>query len=863
MAPEAPGPFRARNLAGAPCEFPQFTDISLDKSSDDGNLSTRATQPDTNLRQVGYRRPLELNDIWQVNPNRATPLLAEKLRASFDDRVQRGAKRPLIGAMIETFKVDFYTGAVCALIANLAQVFVPYVLKYLIAFAAEAWIADKVGSASPPIARGIGWVFAICGIQILASIGNNHFMYRGMVVGGEVRSALISVIFRKAFTITKGKKPDWKPPLGPPAEIQPGSKQERKWYAKQLKKQNGKKKKDVGQDGWTNGRIINLMSTDTYRIDQASGWFHMVWASPTAILVTMALLLINLTYSALPGIALFFVAVPILSMMVRRLFARRRTINQLTDRRVSRTQEVLQAIRFVKYYAWEGDFLKRIGAIRRREIRSIQMLLVTRNAINAFGMSIPIFAAMLAFVTYSLTNHGLNPAAIFSSLSLFNQLRLPLTILPMVVGLVTDAIASINRIQQFLLAEDKVDTIELLDDFPDAINLSDAAFTWEEAMVTETDEAAMGRLSKKNAKQQKRNAKIEEKRAKKLGEPQKKVKQEVEVVGPQVGTTSDSTDGAEPFKITGINLSIGRNEFIGVAGGVGSGKSSLLAALAGDMRQVGGRAIIGGSKAYCPQSAWIQNATVLDNITFGKDLDEARFSQVVDACSLRHDLDILPGGRLTEIGERGINLSGGQKQRVNLARAIYSEAQIMLMDDPLSAVDAHVGSHILEHAICGDLLRDKCRILATHQLHALHRCDRIIIMKDGQVSAFDTFDNLMAKNEEFRSMMSAVDIDRHDNNVETGRESTKSALEETGGKPEESLMQEEERGSDNVSPRVYYNYFKAAGSGLTLPLLFLLLAISQGATIASGLWLAWWTSNKFGFSTAKYVSRRNHALEFI
>lgn len=138
---------------------------------------------------------------------------------------------------------------------------------------------------------------------------------------------------------------------------------------------------------------------------------------------------------------------------------------------------------------------------------------------------------------------------------------------------------------------------------------------------------------------------------------------------------------------------------------------------------------------------------------------------MIDACSLRQDLDILAHGRFTEIGERGINLSGGQKQRVSLARAIYSDADIMLMDDPLSAVDAHVGRHIMEHALCG-LLKDKCRILASRQLHVLHHCDRIIIMDEGRIAACDTFDNLMAHNERFREMMATVDRDQQDGNAE-------------------------------------------------------------------------------------------------
>lgn len=180
-----------------------------------------------------------------------------------------------------------------------------------------------------------------------------------------------------------------------------------------------------------------------------------------------------------------------------------------------------------------------------------------------------------------------------------------------------------------------------------------------------------------------------------------------------------------------------------------------LTLVSGDMRRLKGSVTMGASRAFCPQYAWIQNTTVRENILFGKDYKRKWYDEVIDACALRADLDMLPHNDQTEIGERGITVSGGQKQRLNIARAIYFDSDIVIMDDPLSAVDAHVGRHIFDNAICG-LLKDKCRILATHQLHVLHRCDRIIWLQDGEIETIDTFDNLMRDNEGFQKMLAST-----------------------------------------------------------------------------------------------------------
>lgn len=203
-----------------------------------------------------------------------------------------------------------------------------------------------------------------------------------------------------------------------------------------------------------------------------------------------------------------------------------------------------------------------------------------------------------------------------------------------------------------------------------------------------------------------------------------------------------------------INLSVKAKTLTAVVGSVGAGKSSLISALLGEMQKVSGRVNTYGSIAYVPQQAWIQNATLMDNILFGREFDRERYERIVNACALRTDFDILPGGDQTEIGENGINLSGGQKQRVSLARAIYADAEIYLLDDPLSAVDSHVGKHIFEQVIGPKgLLKNKTKLLVTHAITYLPQVDQIVVIKDGCVSENGTYNELLNKKGDFADFL--------------------------------------------------------------------------------------------------------------
>ncbi|OQO08855.1 hypothetical protein B0A48_05745 [Cryoendolithus antarcticus] len=806
------------------------------------------------IMTTGYQRPLESNDIWTVTKDRSVYTMSDKLNASLKRRSAKGQKNTLVMALYDTFKKEFLIGGACAFISSMLQVFSPFTMKYLIKFASQAYAASFGRGEAPDIGHGIGLVIGITLMQMVGSMCTNHFIYRGMMVGGQCRAVLISMIFDKAMVISGRAKAGGVAHEIRPEGLVPGSKEEKKYFKNKLA---NKTKGVVGTgEGWSNGRIVNLMSTDTYRIDQASGMFHVTWTSVIQVFVTLALLLVNLQYSALAGFGFIVILMPLLGRAIKSLMARRKAINKITDQRVSLTQEILSAVRFIKYFAWETSMLDRLEAIRTREINKIAFLLSIRNGIMATSMSIPIFASMLAFITYSLSKHPLDPAPVFSSLALFNALRIPLNLMPMVLGQVVDANESIKRIEEFLAAEEKEDEATWDLEAKSAANIENADFTWERTPTSESDQAPGGGLKNdKQIKQDKKDAKAVAK------EDKRKSKQiDKEKLEGGVGASSNETLAEEvkpPFGIKGINLQIGRNELVAIIGGVGSGKSSLLGALAGDMRRTSGNVTFGASRAFCPQYAWIQNTTLKENICFGKEYDRRWYNEVIDACALRPDLEMLPNGDQTEIGERGITVSGGQKQRLNIARAIYFDADFIIMDDPLSAVDAHVGKHIMDNAICG-LLRNKARVLATHQLHVLHRVDRIVWMKEGAIYKVSTYDDLIHNDPEFIDMMKTTMVEEKKEEIDDEDEvaDEKKNMRKRRGPKKSSkgaLMQAEERAVNGVGWGVYKAYIKASGSVLMAPAAAILLIISQGANITTSLWLSWWTSRRFGYSTGTYI----------
>ncbi|KAJ6570146.1 ABC protein [Mycena vulgaris] len=580
----------------------------------------------------------------------------------------------------------------------------------------------------------------------------------------------------------------------------------------------------------TNSDILNHVSTDVSRIDACAQWFHAAWTAPIQVTICLIILLTQLGPSALAGFSLFVFIIPILERIMARQFKTRGASMKFTDLRAKVLLEVLGSMRVVKYFCYEVPFLKRIFEIRQNEIRGIRKIQHSQSANIALAFSLPVLASTLAFVTYTRVTAGFDIAIIFSSFSLFQLLRQPMMFLPRALSNIADARNALNRLTRAFHAEVLMDVAFKIDPAQEfALEAKDVSFEWESV-----------------AKDTKATSFSEAKAAAKL----KKLKD----------SDSDLQE-EQPFRVQNVNMRIPRGTLAGIVGRVGSGKSSLMQGLIGEMKRIGGEFSFGGKVAYCPQTAWIQNASLRDNVLFGQPFDSDRYWGIMETACLLPDLQLLADGDLTEIGEKGINLSGGQKQRVNIARALYYGADVIIFDDPLSAVDANVGKSLFYNAILGLVQQGKTVILVTHALHFLSQCDYIYTLEDGRIFEHGSYQDLLDKKGEFSRLDKefgggGADGELTENlvTVTTTVEELKIKSAKAGGtgKIEGKLITKERRTTGSVSWRVYGSYIKAGRGYITLPFVLLAVLGMQACQISNSYTLVWWQANTFNRSFSFY-----------
>ncbi|KAG6873113.1 hypothetical protein C0995_002776 [Termitomyces sp. Mi166 len=761
--------------------------------------------------------------------NEPTPKSSRKKKPRYDES--------LFYALLRTFASRICWAGSFKLCGDTLKTTTPLVSKVLLAWLTNSYVYHRLsdeqkasGQFGKPqgIGYGIGVAFALFAMQEIASLMTNHYFQSKPILappverlstmvevsqtnGLLVRTSLIGVVFRKSLRLS------------------------------------GRAKLEHSV-----GKITTMISTDATRLDRFTNVGHNLWVSPIQIVIGIGLLLGNLGYSALVGLGVLLLGFPVQFVLVRVMFTQRKKAVAITDKRIRLTTEVLQGIRLIKFYAWESFYIDKLGALRSREIKAIRKANFARSILIAIVTFIPILAAILSFITYALTGHDLDVAIIFSSLQLFNIIRQPLTFFPFVLSAFTDALVALGRISKYLLAEELAEPYPINYEQEAAVSV-DGEFTWEAAgkldgnkfdVVGRSGRGAEGKTGNKT--------------------PPKKVEADpvlpISVKMDEGSSEEGSKEDERPFELKNLKFSVPKGAFVVIVGRVGSGKSSVLQALIGEMRKTKGKVLFGGNVAYVPQTPWIRNATLRENVLFGLEDDEERFREVIRACNLEHDLGMLPNGEYTEIGEKGINLSGGQKARVSLARAAYSESDVVLLDDPLSAVDAYVGKAILEQCILNGPLANRTRILVTHVLHVIDKADYIYVMDNGLVTEHGTYhaSALMTDSVVFSRLMDEYGS-LQDAEEEVKKKAEKADAADAAGhdakKSDAALMQTEERNTGSVTWKVYGNYLHFSGGIVWAPIILILLTLVQGAQVANNIFLGLWTAESIrAFHQGDYMA---------
>ncbi|XP_023294641.2 multidrug resistance-associated protein 1 isoform X2 [Lucilia cuprina] len=778
----------------------------------------------------GYRNPLEEKDLWDLNPQdsckEVMPIFAyywnKNVRKYFKsepnqtkvqfskDKVtfenphgpKTGKKTGTVSIMppiVKSFGGVFLFGSMMKLFTDILTFAQPQVLRLIIGFVEDS--AEGSDTAKQPEWKGIFYAVLLFVLAATQTIILGQYFHRMFTVGLRIRTALINAIYRKALVISNATR----------------------------------KESTVGE-------IVNLMAVDAQRFMDLTTYLNMLWSAPLQIGLALFFLWQLLGPSVLAGLAVMIILIPVNGVIANRIKTYQIRQMKYKDERVKLMNEVLSGIKVLKLYAWEPSFEKQVLEIREKEIATLKSTAYLNASTSFLWSCAPFLVSLVTFATYVLIdeNNVLDATKTFVSLSLFNILRFPLTMLPMLISNMVQTQVSVQRINKFMNSEE-LDPNNVQHDpkKPNPLSIVNGSFSWGDDDVT----------------------------------------------------------------LKNINIEVKKNTLCAIVGTVGSGKSSVIQAFLGEMEKISGSVNTVGSIAYVPQQAWIQNATLRENILFGKEYDRKRYNRVIDACALRADIDMLSAGDKTEIGEKGINLSGGQKQRISLARAVYSDADLYFLDDPLSAVDSHVGKHIFEEVVGPKgLLAKKTRILVTHGITFLPQTDNIYVMKMGEISEDGTYQELLNKKGDFsdfllqhiqegneevedldvikqqlegtlqsdelkgkfekviklarteslsdsvsvrsfesgRSSLRRRRVDRQDSDTSmiSATSKTKLQIEEQG-----KLIETEKSRTGGVEFAVYKHYIKSVGIFLSMATLILNF-VFQAFQIGSNLWLTKWSNDK-------------------
>ncbi|KAJ8609885.1 hypothetical protein CTAYLR_007496 [Chrysophaeum taylorii] len=812
-------------------EYELLEDADEEETPEDaaGPLSTIVFAWMSPLLSLGYARPLEPEDLYPLTRDDDPDAVATKLDTKFQQRLRKSPLTPdkaLLGALAAAFGGYWYVGCLLKFVYDTAQLAQPLLLSALLKSMTQYKRAHHRDGRRAAEHNG----YVLCTLMVanamLATAVLHQYFQRTYRTGMRLKSSTTSLVFDKALVARNLAS---KPP-------------ERKRKTNALREKDDEvkdddeetKEDDAAQRKATTNTVANLMSVDAQRLQDTMTYLATVGSGIYQIAACLYLLYIQLGWASFGGFAVMLVFLPITQrvILMSRGFQRRVLVHK--DARIKLQSEALGGMKIIKMYGWEDPLAAELKRLRVKELAALWKYKLVNVLSRVVFSVVPTAVSLCTFAMYVLLGNKLTVSRVYTSLALFNILRFPLMMVPRAIGSAVEAMLSIERIGTYLASEE-VTPLEPIGS-PTNPLVRVAASTPPRVYA--------------------RGADIEWPKPPTPPRP------------PALERQPSNEDDDDRALLDGLDFDLGPGTLTAVIGETGSGKSGLLVSLLGETAVVAGSLGVTGSIAYAAQTAWIRNATLKENILFGAPMDRARYEEVIERCALVQDLAELASGDETEIGEKGLTLSGGQKQRVALARALYADADVYLLDDVLSAVDAHVAVHLFDRVICH--LRDigKVVVFVTHNLSTLRRCDRVICLNCANraveysgapqgfaqlgVDAPDAHPLAAIAAKKLNSSSNLAAFETHGGKNGTADGGSTSTTKETSpssradGEGEQTggtrLIADEARQKGGVSRSAQRAYLAATGGLFAASIVVAAQLIYQVSAVVASWWLGYWSA---------------------
>ncbi|XP_039621912.1 multidrug resistance-associated protein 5-like isoform X1 [Polypterus senegalus] len=628
------------------------------------------------------------------------------------------------------------------------------------------------------------------------------------------------------------------------------------------------------------GELVNMCVNDGQRLYDFATMGIQLAGGPLVVIIGLIYTSLFLGPSALLGTAIFIFVYPLLMAVTKVTAHYRKKCVTVTDSRVRLMNEILSCIKFLKMYSWEIPFAHNLQKIRVKERGILENAGFIHSITVGVAPIIVVMASVSTFILHMCLDFDLNASQAFTVFTVFNSMSFALRIAPSAARAVSEGSVAISRFQKLLLMPEQQAIAGKTKDDENVVEFHKVTLIW--GLLPER-QSHQGFVNEKWKHENINDIEMSQKKQRLAlciqATHENEAMKEESKPNTAASTEMDNTLITTAFDmqhyfllnttLNNVSFCLKKGKLVGVCGAVGSGKSSLLSAILGQMTLIEGTLAVNERVSYVAQQPWILNETLKDNILFGEDFNEERYNAVLASCCLIPDIDNLPHGDMTEVGERGANLSGGQRQRVSLARAVYSSQSLLLLDDPLSAVDIHVGAQLFYNVIRA-ATKEKTVLFVTHQIEYLVDCDEVIFMKEGRIAEQGNHMDLMSHQREYAALfhnMQQKDLiqkakqnmkqktKKVDDHVLSSMTSTKILLKHNQA---DHLMKDEDKGKGAVPFSVYKAYIQAAGGYLVFILNVIVFLMTTGSIVFSTWWLSYWIKQGGGNAS---ISMENGTLK--